>query len=171
MASGTPEHRFWLKVDKGDGSGCWMWTGAKSPLGYGAFRVSPRDLRRAHRYSYELLVGPIPEGLHIDHLCRVPSCVRPDHLEPVTLRENTARGTAWQVIAERHRAITRCPRGHEYDEQNTRRDRNGKRSCRECSRANKRKHWTGRSTCKYGHLYTSEIVPGRHRRCEVCAAA
>jgi hypothetical protein len=97
----TAEDRFWAKVKK-DGpvpgyapqlGGCWLWTGAKHALGYGQQRIDWRIVP-AHRFSYELLVGPIPEGLQIDHLCRVPSCVRPSHLEPVTHRENGLRGIA-----------------------------------------------------------------------------
>lgn len=71
--------------------GCWEWTGAKTAAGYGQFT---RRKEYAHRHAYEDLVGPIPEGLVIDHLCRNPSCVNPDHLEPVTQRENIRRGTS-----------------------------------------------------------------------------
>jgi HNH endonuclease len=87
----TVEQRFWAKVDQGDGTGCWLWTGAKLHGGYGHMRGGTADTT-AHRIAYELLVGPIPKGLEIDHLCRVRACVRPDHLEPVTRAENDRRG-------------------------------------------------------------------------------
>jgi hypothetical protein len=82
--------RFWAKVNKtGD---CWLWTAGLDKDGYGRFRVSPTRLAKAHRFAYEVSVGPIPDGLEIDHLCFVRSCVRPQHLEAVTHDENLARG-------------------------------------------------------------------------------
>ena len=83
------QERFWAKVRKTDG--CWLWTGSHNGLGYGTIRSVGRKMY-VHRYSYELLVGPIPAGLELDHLCRVPGCVNPDHLEPVTHAENLRRG-------------------------------------------------------------------------------
>ena len=80
------EVRFWRFVAKTDT--CWLWTGATAS-GYGLF-WDERQVR-AHRWAYESEVGPIPEGLQLDHLCRVPLCVRPDHLEPVTGAENMRR--------------------------------------------------------------------------------
>lgn len=80
---------------------CWVWTAAPNNrsdgTGYGRFTVSHKPNRRmlAHRYAYEELVGPIPEGLELDHLCRNTACVRPDHLEPVTMSENRVR--MWQA--------------------------------------------------------------------------
>lgn len=85
----TPAERFWAKVAKSDG--CWQWMAARTPKGYGQFAPHRRHVY-AHRYVYELVVGPIPEGLTIDHLCRNRGCVRPDHLEVVTRGENTRRG-------------------------------------------------------------------------------
>jgi len=86
---------------------CWKWSGARMPCGYGRFQVDtvkaggrkrPSGVL-AHRYAYELFVGPIPAGLTIDHLCRNTSCVNPEHLEPVTLSENTRRQLAAQKAA------------------------------------------------------------------------
>lgn len=85
----TPEVRFWSRVDA---SGpCWLWTGFTHD-GYGSFTVTRGDTRRAHRYAWETLVGPVPAGLVIDHLCRVRNCVNPDHMETVSVWENTRRG-------------------------------------------------------------------------------
>lgn len=85
----TPTERFWAKFVRLD-SGCWQWTGAMTPQGYGHLRTGGRHVG-AHRFAYELLVGPIPAGLHIDHLCMNPSCCNPAHLEPVTQEENNRR--------------------------------------------------------------------------------
>ena len=84
----TLEERFWFKVNKTDT--CWLWTGALRGDGYGKFHVK-RKWVYAHRFAYELLVGPIPDGLELDHLCRIRNCVRPSHLEPVTHQENMQR--------------------------------------------------------------------------------
>lgn len=82
--------RFWDKAEKTD-SGCWLWSGAMFPNGYPCFSIN-RGSVGAHRVAYELANGPIPEGLTIDHLCRVKRCVNPDHLEAVAQGENTRRG-------------------------------------------------------------------------------
>lgn len=94
--------RFWDKVDRRGDDECWPWLAAKSARGYGRFKVG-RQLLRAHRYAYEFLVGPIPDGLTIDHLCNQPSCVNPAHMEPVTHIENRRRAT------ERRHATRRPP--------------------------------------------------------------
>jgi ribosomal protein L37AE/L43A len=91
-ATMTDVDRFLAKVDKRD-EGCWLWKAARKPKGYGTFRAAGKTLN-AHRFAYEAFVGPIPEGLVIDHLCGNPPCVRPDHLEPVTTRTNLQRGRA-----------------------------------------------------------------------------
>ncbi len=83
--------------------GCWRWTGSVTPQGYGMFAFSDEG-KRAHRVMYELLVGPIPEGLTLDHLCRVRHCVNPEHLEPVTLAENVRRG--WRSRGGRLRLVS-----------------------------------------------------------------
>ena len=125
----SPTDRFWARVDK---SGeCWLWTAYRRSDGYGQFRIGVRVVR-AHRYAYELLVGPIPEGLILDHLCRVRNCVNPAHLEPVTQGENVRRGLAGGPAAGlRMRAKTHCLQGHPYDEENTRWYK-GWRYCRTC---------------------------------------
>lgn len=112
--------RFWSKVDKTDG--CWLWAGAHDRYGYGQVRLASR-LQLAHRVAFELTVGPIPDGLELDHLCRVRTCVNPSHLEPVTHKENL------------HRALRLpwCKNGHDMTDAYVRPD-NGRRSCRVCRR-------------------------------------
>ena len=72
---------------------CWQWKGAESGNGYGKVSISGR-MKMAHRAIYEILIGPIPEGLVLDHLCRNRGCCNPLHMEPVTVQENTRRGEA-----------------------------------------------------------------------------
>jgi hypothetical protein len=103
------EERFWEKVDKEAANDCWEWTGSRSKAGYGTFNLGRRGegYALAHRFAYESLVGPIPEGLCLDHLCRNEGCVNPAHLEAVTPTENTRRGdAAWAI------QTGKCDRGH-----------------------------------------------------------
>jgi hypothetical protein len=122
----TAVDRFWSRVDRTDT--CWIWRGGRKPKGYGNFWVDSQHSVAAHRFAYELLVGPIPPGLHLDHLCRVPWCVNPEHLEPVTVRENLLRGL---TIPAANAGKTHCPQGHPYDDANTYRW-GGSRHCRAC---------------------------------------
>ncbi len=122
--------RFWERVEKCSDTGCWLWRGVVHPTGYGYCYVPGRSSpARVHRLAYEALVGPIPEGLTIDHLCRVRNCINPDHLEPVTGRENTLRGFAPSAINATKAA---CARGHVYEEGSMRRDKRGRRFCLTC---------------------------------------
>jgi hypothetical protein len=89
----SEEVRFWAKVHAEDAAACWPWVGAKSHDGYARFRTSDARTIIAHRMAYEMRVGPIPEGLTLDHLCRNKLCMNPAHLEAVTRRENMLR--AW----------------------------------------------------------------------------
>ena len=135
---GPPLVRFWAKVNKGAVSeyaphlgACWLWVGGKRN-GYGRFGVTHGVGVYSHRFAYELLIGPIPAGLTIDHLCRVLTCVNPSHLEPVTNRENVLRGVSFAAL---HARKTHCPQGHPYSGDNLYIAPGGrKRECRECKR-------------------------------------
>jgi hypothetical protein len=114
-----------------DPDGCWIWTGNQSDDGYGRIGISHNVSVRAHRAVYRELVGPIPDGLVIDHLCRVLLCVNPEHLDVVDSVENSRRGNGPQAHALR---TNRCIRGHEFTEVNTVIRKNGSRACRVCLR-------------------------------------
>lgn len=120
--------RFFGRVDVGD---CWEWTGSRSN-GYGYFAPPPGDRAvGAHRWAYEHLIGAVPDGCQLDHLCRNRACVNPDHLEPVIQRTNILRGAS---PAARNAAKTHCPQGHPYDETNTYRSPGrSARYCRTCN--------------------------------------
>jgi len=131
MDNRTPLQRLLAFVDHTSGD-CWPWQGALGSNGYGRFTLRGVAMT-AHRAAYLLLVGTIPAGMQIDHLCRNRSCVRPDHLEPVTPRENLLRAPASQ--AARKSAQTTCVRGHELVQSPV-----GRRRCRSCSREASRRY-------------------------------
>lgn len=142
--------RFWAKVDKsGD---CWVWTSSLYRFGYGQFFLSRGKSISAHRYAYEALVGPVPQGLELDHLCHTRDlscpggwtcphrkCVNPAHLEPVTHAENMARG---RNAGRTRMGDTHCQHGHEFTPENTYRRPNGSRQCRACRAAHRRSYRT-----------------------------
>jgi hypothetical protein len=127
---------FFSWVNKNGENGCWIWEGAKNNDGYGYYYLGKDCLGeykivRAHRWSYEHHKGPIPQGLHIDHLCRNRSCVNPDHLEVVTGKENVLRGVGPTAMNAQK---IHCANGHPFDEENTRIDKNNIRRCKTCER-------------------------------------
>lgn len=132
--------RFLEKVDLSTPDECWEWKGYIDPEGYGRFYLDGQSFK-AHRACHVLFVGPIPKGLFIDHLCRNTRCVNPDHIEPVTPRENVMRGMAPSAVTNRTGV---CQRGHSMDDAYIRPD--GKRSCRVCFLARDRRYKRARMT-------------------------
>ena len=150
---------------------CWQW--AKNPKGrYGQFSVGKQKGISAHRASYELFNGPIPAGLTVDHLCRNTRCVNPAHLEAVTQRVNTLRGTGPIAV---NAAKTHCDHGHELTDANTYIDKRGARCCRPCQRAKDRRlnpRRPPRTHCNSGlHLWVEDniyVAPNGKKRCRPC---
>lgn len=162
-------------------NGCWDWVGNTGPSGYGKIKSRGRNLR-AHRWMYEQVKGEIPSGLTLDHLCRRPICVNPDHLEPVTTRENTMRGLGF---ARANAEKTHCIRGHDLVPGNIyvppgKKPGRSIRMCILCLRARKREYTERRRrarmergprpNCPKGHRYTPEntTIYKNHRNCLVC---
>ena len=171
----TVEERFMAKVAIDETTACWLWTAALDRKGYARFGLNGKNCT-AHRVAYELLVGPIPDGLTLDHLCRNRRCVNPAHLEPVTNEENLRRGE-WPH--NRYKAT--CKRGH-----NLTPARDGsRRRCLVCSRESSRRYEqrlrdqgrrgianAAKTHCSHGHEFTPEntyTYQGR-RQCRTCRA-
>jgi hypothetical protein len=164
---------FWQKVDKSAPDGCWLWLGSKqfSSSGfYGRLRHGGRH-RYAHRIAYEELCGPVDKKMHLDHLCRNTLCVNPDHLQPVTSRQNVLRGVGLPAQNARL-VVARC--GHPF----TMIKAGGARICEPCYRQRYRqRYWemTGRTpppkkapgTAKCGHRYDCYRTDGS-RACSQC---
>ena len=125
--------RFWDKVIPEPMSGCWLWIGAIKSNGYGVIRNGARGTgySYAHRYAYIAFRGLIPAGAQIDHLCRLRCCVNPDHLEPVSCRENLRRGTHPNIILHRNRT---CKQGHFLNPENSYYQADGRQFCKTCSK-------------------------------------
>lgn len=180
---GLPE-RFWEKVkieDAGYETACLVWTAYRLNNGYGRYSHN-RKVAYAHRVAYEAVVGPIPDGLVIDHLCRTRACVNPSHLEPVTNRINILRG---QTIMATNAGKTHCAQGHEFTPENTIPvgEDGHKRACRTCTQAWREKRNADRRAeralapaaprthCRRGHAYdeTNSYINRRNARvCRTC---
>lgn len=180
------EQRFWLMVDKNgpiperrpELGPCWIWNGHRSAAGYGRVAVTHRQGRYAHAVSYAFVHGAIPEGLEHDHLCSVPSCVNPAHLEAVPHRVNLMRSNSLCAVNARK---THCKRGHEFTPENTYRTKAG-RACRTCETAKSQRlrlKWNPgsrgapglRTHCPWGHEYSTEntyLYKGIQRCCRKC---
>jgi hypothetical protein len=160
---------------------CWLWTSPGSAGGYGSFYFRSKQWL-AHRASYTILVGEIPAGLTIDHLCSVRSCVRPQHLEAVTLLENLRRANVWRRRAEAQKALTHCPHGHPYSGENLGVRKDGTRSCRASARRHAKQSRERRlaknppqpkpvkTHCGNGHAYSVDGYVGSNgsRCCHEC---
>jgi len=152
------EAAFWAKVNK-DGpipafaphlGNCWVWTAGKDRRGYGQFGNGDRH---HHIPAHFFLLGRAPDGLEWDHLCHVPACIRPDHLEAVTHAENVRRGLAT--------LRSECPKGHPYSPENTARfGRRGRRVCRICQRETNRRRDHKLRTAKATSPETCCVVAG-----------
>ena len=145
MTRPTTAERFFAKVDFSgpvpdyapELGPCWLWTAATNSKGYGWFRIDGKATR-AHRYAYEVCIGPIPEDLQIDHLCRIHPCVNPAHLEAVTMQENQLRGYG---ASGKNARKTHCLRGHPLSGDNLYRSKEGvRRQCKECVREHGRRY-------------------------------
>ena len=133
--------RLWRRVDKNGplalelGSNCWLWLGCKNNGGYGQI-IGKKNKRpfayKVHRIAYEIVKGPIPSNLTLDHLCRVRHCVNPDHLEVVSLVENVMRGNG---VGVKNSHKTHCPKGHPLVEGNVYMHLDGGKQCKICTKA------------------------------------
>jgi hypothetical protein len=158
----TLSDRFWAKVNKTDG--CWIWTAAKQPLGYGSLGPTYQE-RRAHRFSWLLANGPIPEGAWVLHRCDNPSCVRPDHLFLGDSRANVLDMHAKGRDRNGNESLTHCLRGHEFNEQNTRVTKGGGRSCRVCMREHFKKYNATKRAERRRQLAREHLEMGLCRTC------
>ena len=130
--TGRDAIRFWAKVAFSDETECWYWTASFNRDGYGQFKILG-SYEGAHRWAWECCNGPVPEGMELDHLCRNRRCVRPDHLDAVTHRENCRRGSRGLLRSP----AEQCVRGHEFTPINTRLSQR-ERICRSCARERNR---------------------------------
>jgi hypothetical protein len=144
----SPEERFWESVDRRGPDECWPWLGFKNHDGYGRMRLAGDKRVWVHRFSYELLIGPIPQGLVLDHHCCVRHCVNPAHLEPVQANVNVVRGFGPSGLNARKSA---CKRGHEFVGRNVVIRVDGHRECRICMRLREMAY-----RCRQGGLSADE---------------
>jgi hypothetical protein len=148
------EERFWPKVNKTAPNGCWEWTACTNELGYGWIAAGTRQGRhlKAHRVSYALAFGEVPEGMSVLHRCDNPLCVKPSHLFLGTQADNMA-----DMIRKGRKvthAASHCPQGHPYEGENVYIDPAGKKHCRACNREAQRRY----------HARTTSKRPDAHGR-------
>ena len=129
------EDRFFSKVEEVE-SGCWEWQAGGNGVGYGVFHPTREKKVLSHRWCYEHIIGKIPEGLYLDHLCRNRGCCNPEHLEPVTHRENILRG---KNPPADNKVKTHCINGHEFNKENTY-VWQGERTCRSCANSRQKRY-------------------------------
>ena len=171
--------RIRTKIAVNADTGCWEWTASTTGAGYGKVWWEGR-LQQAHRTTYEILVGPIPDGLVTDHLCENTVCVNPEHLEPVTQWTNVMRGSS---RSSQNHLKTHCQYGHEFTERNTKVTSTGVRQCLACNRrregeANARRVAARAllppkppaTHCRKGHEYTEDNVYVDSRGARNCRA-
>lgn len=171
-------HERLLRRMKVSPTGCWIWTGGKNNMGYGLIQEqrhtsNVRETVLVHRAMYRLRIGPIPHGMQLDHLCRTPLCMNPDHLEPVTARENNMRGIG---TAAKNAIKTHCQAGHEFTPENTRLIKGGR--ARQCIACCKRRNAESVERKRQARLAKPPREPKHGRnyyqdhgcRCEVCKA-
>lgn len=197
--------RFWLRVQQADATGCWVWVGGTRENGYGSFAVKTPSGKwtqtTAHRWAYLSEVGDIPDGWEVDHLCKVRNCVRPDHLEAVTLQENRRRrdtglkgvfDTATKELPvlpplppkrKRRDPSVECRNGHLYAEVGWAKNGKNTRTCRACLDLwlESKRTYDGHGTethCPQGHPYSEENTDHRvradgskSRECKICRRA
>ncbi len=131
-------------------SGCWIWMGRLNK-GYPKLSFENKTCG-GHRVLYEMLIGPIPEGLTLDHLCKIPCCVNPAHLEPVTLSVNMKRADRTGMGGYAQRKRTKCIHGHLFNDENTYWDKHGYRSCKTCQRERERRYYQKRRVQEAGEV-------------------
>ncbi|RCH70488.1 hypothetical protein DT019_03085 [Streptomyces sp. SDr-06] len=152
-----------------DASGCWIWNGRRFPTGYGRYRLAGTVVY-SHRLMYMITTGPIEQGLHTDHLCRNPPCCNPEHLEPVTCRENIMRSPIAPAAINANK--THCKRGHPLSGSNVQVTPDGGRSCRTCAITLGRERYaaaTGAPLQQAPIDLDAPTAPRRHRGAESCA--
>lgn len=164
--------RFWARVQKTDG--CWLWRKGLSAAGYGRFQVGGKQAHvqmYTHILSYQMFVGKIPDGLQIDHLCRVRHCVNPEHLEAVTHKENILRGMSPMARQARQ---THCLRGHSLVGGYV--SPTGHRLCLTCSKLRQQRRRREahierepQTHCMHGHSFAEGYINAKgHRICRIC---
>lgn len=163
---GSVEERFWLLTEPEPMSGCWIWLSSRlGNSGHGVMSIGTTTTT-AHRVAYELYRGPIPPGLDLDHLCRLPSCVNPWHLEAVTRRVNILRGNG---ACARHARKTHCIRGHVFSGTYIQIKRGNRRRCLECERFHSKKKRELRPDREIAHKWVSDALKsGKLLRPDIC---